>query len=690
MKAKILITMLGMSAGIAALAAPVTPEEALSRALESAPRKMASKGAGAFRLAETVKASGNAALYLYEKPQGGYLVLSADDATPLLLGYSEQGVLATPEGEANPEFRYWVETLSRQVAYAVENAGGRGSRHRSISSRVRPQRESIAPLCKTQWSQTAPYNNRCPMQAGYRTVTGCVATAMAQVMKYHRWPEAGMGDNIIYTTSKGLQVSCRISKYTFDWDNMLNTYYDGYYDDTEAGAVAELMFCAGASVQMNYTAQSSGAQSFRICKGLGTNFGYDKGMRCESRDAYYLYDWEDLVYDNLKNVGPLIYDGQSYEGGHSFVCDGYDKDGYFHFNWGWGGMSDGYFLLDALDPMEQGTGGSLSGTGFNFAQDIIVGIKPDKAGTSTWSGQLATSGAVTFTRSGTYLRGSMSKDATIYNCSDITIDSGYFYLQLNDAQNKPVTYIQSEESLAGLGYLYGYNGFSFNLNNCDPGTYICRLYYKANGSDYIPLPLPVYNETSWQLVREKAASMSRIEAFEREIPELHDAKYPEVIKNGGDVEITGTMVNGSSLPWFSNVSLLLIDDAQENLLGAFYPTPYDIEEKTEAPFTYKSNMMAAMNAGDLGYVYAVMAVEVTGEYLFLTEPVRIAVTADGNKPDYPDTIDVDEIITGEDGDVEYYTLAGVRVAVVKAGEKPALPRGIYIRKAGAKAGKVAL
>lgn len=681
--------MLGLSAGIAAVAAPLTPEEALSRALDSAPRKITAKGAGAFRLAETVESSGKAALYLYEKPQGGYMVLSADDCTPLLLGYSEQGVLATPQGETNPEFRYWVETLSRQVAYAAEN-GGKSPRYGAVASRVRPQREPIAPLCKTQWSQTAPYNDRCPRQGGTRTVTGCVATAMAQVMKYHNWPEKGIGNDISYTTQNGIQVSCRFSRYTFDWNNMLNTYYEGGYDDVQGTAVAQLMFCAGASVRMNYTTEASGALSFRICKGLGTNFGYDKGMRCESRDAYYLYDWEDLIYNNLKNVGPLIYDGQSYQGGHSFVCDGYDKDGYFHFNWGWGGISDGYFLLDALDPMEQGTGGSLSGTGFNFTQDVIIGIKPDKEGTSKWAGQLTTSNGVTFSRTGEYLRATVMNNGTVYNCSDVPIETGNLYLQLNDAQGNPVTYLQSEEALDELGFLYGYSGFTFYLSGCEEGTYICKLYYKANGSDYIPLPLPVYDSTSWQLVREAAASQSKITAFEREIPELQNAKYPEVVKNGAGVEIAGTMVNKSNLPWYSNVALLFVDDPQENVISLCYPMPYDMEENQEVPFSYKADMMEPFKAADLGYVWAVMAVEVTGQYLFLTEPVRLAVTANGNKPDYPDTIGVDEIFGDEDGDVEYYTLTGMRVAVAKAGEKPSLPSGIYIRKAGTKAEKVAI
>lgn len=157
---------------------------------------------------------------------------------------------------------------------------------------------------------------------------------------------------------------------------MIDTYLPGQYTEAQADAVAYLMKAAGYSVKMDYAQDSSGALAMNIANGLRKYFNYDSNIFYTLREYYSATQWAQMIYDNLKNVGPLLYGGGSMlGGGHSFVCDGYDGNGYFHFNWGWSGMSDGYFSLDALNPSSLGSGGG-GGGGYNFTQDAVFGIQP--------------------------------------------------------------------------------------------------------------------------------------------------------------------------------------------------------------------------------------------------------------------------------------------------------------------------
>ena len=389
---RIIIAFVGAGAlALGAAAAPVTPEQALARAAAEitpasntvgssksytgsskgfatgsndtggAARMAAAARSGQMRLAyvQAAKAdgetAGEAAVYVFNHGEGdGFLVLPADDCAPAVLGYSDSGSIVSDEAQMPDGLRYWLGTLADQIAWRNRNGNNQGflfngktngSKHVHADrqepgiDKVRTDREPIAPLCATRWNQGAPYYNRCPIQNKERCYTGCVATAMAQAMKYHNWPETGEGSNSYGWNNYNLSMN--FAETTFEWGKMLDNYTEGNYSDDEAYAVATLMRACGISVNMGYSPSGSGALSSAIAGALGSYFKYDKSVRYEKRDFYSLNDWEDMIYNSLKNYGPVIYNGQSYEGGHSFICDGYDKDGYFHFNWGWGGMSDG-------------------------------------------------------------------------------------------------------------------------------------------------------------------------------------------------------------------------------------------------------------------------------------------------------------------------------------------------------------
>ena len=316
-------------------------------------------------------------LYVFSMSEaGGFVIVSNDDRTLHILGFSETGVL---DLENMPdEQRAWLQGYADEIAWLKLHdasiapmgtiSGARAGSH---------EKETIEPLLTTTWAQRAPYNDLCPEYAsGKRAVTGCVATAMAQVMNYHKWPVAATEAIPGYQDGYGVYQTA-LEATTFNWGNMLDSYSGG--ETTEQNtAVATLMQYCGYSVEMNY-GSTSGTNMFKVAPALKTYFGYNETTTYLSRSFYTNDKWEDIIYHELASNRPVIYGGQSTGGGHAFVCDGYRHEyatDFFHINWGWGGKSDEYYVLSVLDPYSgQGTGGSSSNGGFYFGQEAIVGIQ---------------------------------------------------------------------------------------------------------------------------------------------------------------------------------------------------------------------------------------------------------------------------------------------------------------------------
>lgn len=315
-----------------------------------------------------VSESGVNCAYVFVNPDGaGYRILSADDIAVPVLGYSDSG---TFDPQNIPvQLKGLLETYGRQIEYAVSKGLGSQSDAKPYAPAAW---EAIAPLMTTTWGQDSPYNYMTPAVGSTpHAPTGCVATSFAQVMNYFKYPEKGTG-TIKYSLN-GVQMTLRLDRQAFDWDNMLDSYPANGYTDAQRDAVAYLMKACGYAVEMGYGAYSSGAMSYKLANAAVTYFKYDSNIQYFDRN-YFTYDqWAQKIYDNLRFIGPVICDGRSIDGGHSFVCDGYDGNGYFHYNWGWDGMSNGYYLIDSLSPEAQGTGGSEGG--FNYGQSALFGMQ---------------------------------------------------------------------------------------------------------------------------------------------------------------------------------------------------------------------------------------------------------------------------------------------------------------------------
>jgi hypothetical protein len=329
------------------------------------------------------KLSATPLYYVFNVANGpGFIIVSADDRTSAVLGYSNDNNFKTT-GMA-PHVAKWLEGYKNQISYAIQNNTKPTQAIASewqglLSGNPVPQAYgktagAVSPLIQTIWNQAPYYNLYCPYDsvALDQAVTGCVATAMAQVMKFWNYPASGFGFHT-YNHPKYGTLSANFANTTYDWSSMPNDITANNYP------IATLMYHCGVSLDMNYDVAAnggSGAYTSAVATSLKEYFGYAQSTKAISRKNYTDLDWVAVLKAELDSGRPMEYAGAGTHGGHAFVCDGYDINTYFHFNWGWGGNSDGYFKLDALNPGSLGAGGGTGG--YNTNQQAIIGVKPVK------------------------------------------------------------------------------------------------------------------------------------------------------------------------------------------------------------------------------------------------------------------------------------------------------------------------
>lgn len=418
---KILLSLMLLCCMNAAWAQEITADESLQRALEQLIGKkgyaMKARGKADFALVHTEKGVGNgkALYYVFSNERnGGFVITGGDRRANPVLGHTDNG--SFEQALCIPAFRCWLSSCEAAMQWlsdtedsAVESNLPKfnipdqvvTNADNTISVTI-PGRNyaadptlpaSVEPLLGgIVWSQKEPYNGLCP-EIEYngekqRCAAGCLATATAQVMKYWGWPKQGIGSHKY--TSKGdveVELEADFSQSVYDWDDMLDDY-TGDYTDEQAYAVAKLMSDVGIAEDMEYGAQDSGTSFERAAYALATYFGYNMGMLNCGRYYYTYAEWNDLLKKELAQSRPVIFNGYNTLEDIAFalVLDGYDADGNYHVNWGFGGLFDGYFDINYMDPDYQGT--DVSNGGFSAAQQIITNCFPDTDGTSVAHYQL--------------------------------------------------------------------------------------------------------------------------------------------------------------------------------------------------------------------------------------------------------------------------------------------------------------
>ena len=346
-------------------------------------------------------------IYAFNCEGGGYVIASADSRALPVLGYSGTGSI---DWERMPEnMRVWIKLYDEAIAtlgYRHDFKDGDmttpdPTSHSGTQRQTRTNgRTAIEPLIKTNWYQIVPYYNECPFYdgadsslTGKRCMTGCTPTATAQLMYYYQWPKAiadslpGYDIETTYNDEKKVWHIDALPPVTFAWEDMLDCYLeprDGSWQpkeilgtEAQQQAVATLMRYCGQAMKTAYSPTGSSTSIDAQYAALVNVFGYTAATQISYRSLYAIDEWEDIIYGELAASRPVLYYGYSESDGHSFICDGYDGDGMFHINWGWGGKDDGYFSLSVLNPYNNTSVGSgSSGIGFSINQGAIIHLDP--------------------------------------------------------------------------------------------------------------------------------------------------------------------------------------------------------------------------------------------------------------------------------------------------------------------------
>ncbi|MBQ4223797.1 MAG: C10 family peptidase [Prevotella sp.] len=408
-----------------------------------------------------------AAYYVFDVDGGGFVVVSGDDLTAPVLGYSDKGTFSEDD---MPEGLQWLlQSYAEQIGHV--RAAHHAARPSQSPSRVMAVRHNIEPLLSTLWNQGHPYNLLCPQYynqdgtLGDRCATGCVATAIAQVMAYYKYPASTKrtipGYVQYFDTDKGsksVQLRNIPANSVIDWEQMLDAYGD-HDSEQQQQAVAQLMYWVGLGCKMGY-GPSSAAGFPEGVNALKRYFGYDDGTHIESRSNHTMRSWDELLYKELETGHPIAFAGTNSGGAHAFVLDGYDIDGLFHVNWGWGGMNNGYFRIDVLDPdNDSGIGASPTPGGYNMGQDAIIGMRlPDDV--------TAPADAYRLTVNDWEIRRGNVFFANYVNWSSVNADWNVGIARVNDDGSLTLV---AHEATVHLDQNY-YQGFEFAVKDLPEGT----------------------------------------------------------------------------------------------------------------------------------------------------------------------------------------------------------------------------
>lgn len=338
----------------------------------------------------SISTNNNADYYVFNViDQQGFVVISGDDCVGnnLVLGYTTHGSFDSDNVPEN--LQSWLNNMSGQIAQLRQL-------NLKAPSGITLY-DDIAPLLTTMWNQgnigsfspKNPYNALSPVIDGILCPTGCTATALAQVLYYHRWPQEPIAAELpAYTTMHGMEVDA-LPPVAFDWDNMVDDYTQPTTDAQQL-AVAQLMRYCGQLGQLDYTPTGSNAllYDFDLLINL---FGYDQELHLASYSDYTVNGWYKLLYNELHEGRPIYYTGNSTSNGHAFVVDGYEvqnNEGYFHINWGWGGIGNGFYKLALLNPSNNGTGTNIVSEGYNIIQQALIGLQRAKKAPDHYSRRL--------------------------------------------------------------------------------------------------------------------------------------------------------------------------------------------------------------------------------------------------------------------------------------------------------------
>lgn len=434
-------------------------------------------------------------LYVFNNTlRPGFIIIAGDDAAYPVLGYSDTNTFKSenmPENLSN-----WLDKYVREIYYLRDNEINAdetvSKQWQQLESNRVVLRSASEMLIETAlWDQISPYNRFCPKIGGRASVTGCVATALAIVANHYKWPDKSEGLILYQTATHQISIYEYLNT-VYGWDQMLMEYPSTGVTEEQKDAVATLVYHCGIVSHMDYGTSSSGAYNSTAIRNMVSHMKYDKSARMLMRDWYSSEEWDEIVRRELDKNRPVLYSGLTkMSEGHLFVCDGYTSDGFYHINWGWSGLSNGYFLLSSLNPKYPGTGGVTGGYVDN--QMIVADFVPDEGKAYhdllaffyvEGGGILSPGGLIARTDGNYEPNKAIRVQAGYIGNYSIRIFSGELAVVVCDINGHIKEFISSPASIENLAINYGQiHAFDCVITkDIAPGDRI-RLYYKSSDSE---------------------------------------------------------------------------------------------------------------------------------------------------------------------------------------------------------------
>jgi len=570
--------------------------------------------------------------YVFTISGSGFVIVSGDDNVTPILGYSDQAIFDPANIPQN--VAKWLEGykggIREIILHKIQAGKDIADQWQALQKGGTPNSASKAlagvnPLIQTRWNQGTYYNAVCPGGS----VTGCVATATAQIMKFWNYPATGSGFHSYNHNDYGT-LSANFGSTTYQWNSMPNSL------NSSNTAVATLMYQVGVSVEMNYSPQASGAyvisaqsQGTHCAEyALKTYFGYKNTLQGVQRSNYTEAQWMSLVKAELNASRPVLYAGYGSGGGHCFVADGYDDNNFIHFNWGWGGAYDGYFQVNALNPGGTGIGGGSGG--YNSGHQAVIGIEPPSA-TPAYNMKLYD---FVSPSAATIIYGtSFSVNTNIANYGNATF-SGDFTAAIFDNSYNFVDYI---ETLTGYTLQGGYhyiNNLVFStaaLYSLVPGKYYVGIFYRPAGGNWLQL---ANNGIYSNLVSMTVINPNNIELYRAMNP------TPGTTLTQGDVaSVNLNVINTGAATFYGKYRVGLF-----NLDGSLAQASGTITENNGLPYNYVYlNPYLTFNFGTVSvapgtYLLAAqhdpnnLGWQLTGSSYY-QNPIKVTVVAPTLQPD---------------------------------------------------------
>ncbi len=442
-----------------------------------------------------VYTSGTAPAYFYVfSGNSCFVIVSAEDGVVPVLGYSKEGAFRTDHIPAS--ISSFLGRYNKQIDYVITNKVAASPDIETSWSNLIQNKKSgyaertttVPPLITTTWDQIQYYNDDCPIDAGApagfggRVPTGCVATCVAQVMKFWSWPAQGVGSNSYSTSSYGT-LSANFASTTYNWAAMPSSI------SSPNASIATLMFDLGVALNMQYSPNESGSyvtiagSPIANCAeyALSTYFNYT--VQGVERSSYTDAAWLSLIEGELNAGRPVVYDGDGTAGGHCFVADGYDASDNFHINWGWSGADNGYYYMDALNPPSLGTGGGAGG--FNADQEALINVKPNAA---LVPADIELYDYVNVTQTSISYDDTFTVYTNVLNNGTTTFNGDFCFAAYDDATGNFVTYLDSVMGTSlPAGDIFTPPGFGYSgLYSAAmiPGVYDIKVLFRPTGGSW--------------------------------------------------------------------------------------------------------------------------------------------------------------------------------------------------------------